>query len=122
MAASQTAKPLPWSSGSTPDSKTGASIFHRLSPISITLLTTATAFGLDLAVGTFASEATDALYIMAAAASAYGGGWRFGLLSVALGLVPNVALFNTPHYSLAIGAYGWEHVIVTSIIAAALAA
>ncbi|MGZ4988172.1 MAG: sensor histidine kinase [Limisphaerales bacterium] len=122
MAASQTAKPLPWSSSSVPGSRTDSSVFHRLSPISVTVLSIAAAFGLDLAVGTFATEATDALYIMAAAASAYAGGWRFGFLSVALGMLPNVGLFNSPHYSLAIGVYGWEHVLVTSIIAAVLAA
>ncbi len=122
MAASQTAKPLTWASGSTPGLKAGTSIIHRMSPISITILTAATALGLDLAIGTFASEATDAFYFMAAAAGAYVGGWRFGLFSVALGLLPNVVLFNTPHYSLAIGVYGWEHVVVTSVIAAVLAA
>ncbi|MDB6059103.1 MAG: multi-sensor signal transduction histidine kinase [Verrucomicrobiales bacterium] len=120
MAASHTAKPLAWFHGSK-HLVTNRRLALKLSPFYITVLATCIAFGLDLSLGTFASEATDAFYIIAAAASAYAGGWRFGVVSVGLGLLPNVALFNSPHYSLAIGAYGWEHIIVTSIIAVILA-
>jgi signal transduction histidine kinase len=121
MVVSQTARLLPWFSGSMTKFETTRSISQKLRPWFIVIVTTAFALAIDLAMGTFASEATDALYIMAAAAGAYAGGFRFGLLSIGFGLLPNIALHNSPHYSLAVGAYGWEHVSVTSVIAAALA-
>jgi signal transduction histidine kinase len=92
----------------------------KLVPYYVAIGTTALALVLDLSLGTYASEATDALYILAAAASAYVGGGAFGILSVFLGLLPNIGFFNSPHYSLAIGAYGWEHIIVTTVIAVVL--
>lgn len=120
MAASHTLKPLAWfHQPKRADDTRWAKL--RMSPFYVTAVVTTIAFALDLSLGAFASEATDALYIMAAAASAYAGGWRFGILSVALGLVANIGLFDSPHYSLAIGAYGWEHILVTSLIASGLA-
>jgi signal transduction histidine kinase len=120
MAVSQTAKTvssLPTLlSGSTKDR-----ISTKLSALYICVVTTLAALGIDLALGTFASEATDTLYILAAAASAYYGGWRFGLLSIAIGLAPNIWLHSSPHYSLAIGFYGWERIVMNTGIGALLA-
>jgi signal transduction histidine kinase len=84
-------------------------------------VTTAAALAIDYRLGTFATEATDAFYIMAAAASAFVGRWPYALLSIGLAVLPNAFLFNHPHYSLAIGVYGWEHVIVNAAISFALA-
>jgi signal transduction histidine kinase len=120
MAASQTAKV--WSSlprstvGNTKDQTAPA-----LTSFYICLVTTLVAFGVDLGLGTFASEATDALYIMAAASRAYAGGWRLGLLSLLLGLLPNIWLHNSPHYSLAVVYYGWERLVMNTGIGAVLA-
>ena len=120
MAVSQTAKPLSWLPGSmTRSTKDSAS--PKLSSLYVCVVTTLGAFGIDLALGTFASEATDTLYIMAAAASAYAGGWRYGLLSLAIGLMPNIWLHNSPHYSLAIVFFGWERIVMTTVIGAVLA-
>lgn len=121
MAAPQMHKPLAWLSNSMTGSRAKTAVSQKLRPLLVVLLTTGVAFAIDYGLGTFASEATDALYIVAAAASAYAGRWPYGLLSVLLGILPNVWLFNTPHYSLAIGAYGWEHILVTTVIACVLA-
>jgi signal transduction histidine kinase len=121
MAASTTLKSLSPFLSSRAGTKVNEAPVRNWLPVVVLVLTTSAAFGADIALGTFASEATDAFYIVAAAASAYAGGWRFGIVSVALGLAPNLWLFNTAHYSLAIGFYGWEHIIVTSMIAAILA-
>jgi signal transduction histidine kinase len=120
MAVSQTAKPMSWLPGSTPRS-TKIRVSQKLPLFYVCVVTTVAAFGIDLALGTFASEATDTLYIMAAAATAYFGGWRFGLLSLALGLVPNIWLHSTPHYSLAIVYYGWERIAMNVAIGSVLA-
>lgn len=121
MAVPQTHKPLAWLSGSLTGSRSNSAVLQKLRPLLVTILTTGVALGIDYGAGTFASEATDALYIMAASASAFAGRWPYGLLSVALGILPNLWLFNTPHYSLAIGVYGWEHIVITTVIACALA-
>lgn len=120
MAVSQTQKPVAWLSRAIAGSAQSG-LSRKLWPVFVTVLATGGALAVDYSLGTFATEATDALYILAASASAFAGRWRYGLLSVALGVAPNVFLFNVPHYSLAIGVYGWEHIIVTTLIAAALA-
>lgn len=120
MAVWQTAKPLSWLSGSKTRSAKD-SVFQKLWPLSICVLTTFVAFGCDLALGEFATEATDALYIMAAATGAYVGGWRYGMLSLGLSLLPNIWLFHFRYYSLSIGAYGWERIFVVTVIGGALA-
>jgi signal transduction histidine kinase len=120
MASLQTTKSLDWlMSMSNPSVE--RTVPKKLWAFAVAIVTTAVALAIDVLLGTFAAEATDALYIMASAASAYVGGWRFGFLSVALGLLPNVGLYNSSHYSLAIGAYGWEHILVSTGIAAVLA-
>jgi signal transduction histidine kinase len=120
MAISHSAKSLSWLSGSvTRLPKDSAP--PKLASFYVCVLTTLVAFGVDLSLGTFASEATDTLYIMAAAATAYFGGWRFGLLSLALGLVPNIWLHSTPHYALAVVYYGWERIAMNIAIGSVLA-
>lgn len=119
MAVPQTAKTLSWLLGSMTRS-TKDNVFQKLWPLSICVLTTMAAFGADLALGELVAEATGALYIMAAALSAYVGGWLYGLLSIILSLLPNFWLYNSPHYSIAIGAYSWERVFVIACIGSTL--
>jgi len=121
MAASQTAKTLAWLSGFVNIGTKDRHILQKLWPLCVLLVATGLALAIDIALGEFFNETAAALYILAAAATAYYAGWRFGIVSMVLGLVPNIWLSHTAYYSLAAGVYGTERLIINTIIGSTLA-
>ncbi|HET7626743.1 MAG TPA: HAMP domain-containing sensor histidine kinase [Verrucomicrobiae bacterium] len=76
---------------------------------------TCAAWTIDLLLQNSFNEISSGLFIVAAMISAWYGGLSSALVSVALTIGINIAFFNHPHLSLAVGLHGPERLIVFSL-------
>src|SRR5690242_12216642 len=70
--------------------------------VSATLL----AWAVDILLEERFSESSAGLYLAAALASTWLGGWRPGLLAIGFSIGLNLAFYDHPYLSLAVGVYG----------------
>ena len=78
----------------------------RIRNYGIAVLTTFMAWGVDILLEERFSESSGGLYVAAALASTWIGGWGPGLMAVGLTIGLNLAFFDHPYLSLAVGVHG----------------
>jgi signal transduction histidine kinase len=75
------------------------------------------AWGVDILLEERFSESSVGLYIAAALVSTWFGGWGPGCLAIGLTIGLNLAFYDHPFLSLAVGAHGFEKLIIFTIVA-----
>lgn len=83
----------------------------------VAVLTVALAWGVDVLLQEKFSESSAGLYLAAALVSTWRGGLGPGLLAIGLTIGLNLAFANHPNLSLAVGAYGFERLLLFTGIA-----
>jgi signal transduction histidine kinase len=89
----------------------------RTQTYGIAVLTTSLAWLVDILLRERFSESSGALYIAAALVSTWYGGFGPGLCAISLTIGINVAFFDHPDLSLAVGVHGFERLILFSMVA-----
>ncbi|HLX70123.1 MAG TPA: ATP-binding protein [Verrucomicrobiae bacterium] len=81
------------------------------------MATTSLAWLVDILLETRFNESSAGLYVAAALASTWFGGVGPGLTVITLTAAINLLFFNHPDYSLAVGVYGIERLILFTVVA-----
>jgi signal transduction histidine kinase len=89
----------------------------RVRRYGIAVLTTMLAWAVDILLEERFSESSGGLYVAAALLSTWLGGWGPGWLAIGLTIGLNLAFFDHPDLSLAVGAHGFERLILFTIVA-----
>jgi len=89
----------------------------RIRTYGLAIVTTGIAWGVDILLETRFNEGSGGLYLAAALVSTWFGGFGPGLLVIALTAAINLAFFNHPEFSLAVGIYGIERLILFTVVA-----
>ena len=89
----------------------------RVRNYGIAVLTTFLAWGVDILLEERFSESSAGLYVAAALISTWIGGWGPGGLAIGLTIGLNLAFFDHPELSLAVGAHGSERLILFTAVA-----
>ena len=89
----------------------------RIRNYGIAVFTTLLAWAVDILLQERFSESSGGLYVAAALASTWIGGWGPGLLAVGLTVGLNLAFFDHPYLSMAVGVHGFERLILFTVVA-----
>ena len=89
----------------------------RIRNYGIAVLATFLAWGVDILLEERFSESSAGLYVAAALAGTWIGGWGPGLTAVGLTVGLNLAFFEHPYLSLAVGVHGFERLILFTVVA-----
>lgn len=89
----------------------------RIRTYGTAVLTTSLAWLVDVLLQERFSESSIGLYVAAALVSTWFGGKGPGLLAIGLTIGLNLAFFDRPELSLAVGVHGFERLILFSVIA-----
>jgi signal transduction histidine kinase len=89
----------------------------RIRNYGIAVLTTMLAWGVDILLQERFSESSGGLYVAAALATTWIGGWGPGLLAIGTTIGLNIAFLNHPYLSLAVGVHGFERLILFTVVA-----
>jgi signal transduction histidine kinase len=89
----------------------------RIRKYGIAALATLFAWLVDILLEERFSESSGGLYVAAALLSTWIGGWGPGLLAVGLTVGLNLTFYDRPELSLAVGAHGFERLILFSVVA-----
>jgi K+-sensing histidine kinase KdpD len=81
------------------------------------MVATSFAWLMDILLEARFSESSGGLYVAAALVSTWFGGLGPGLTAIALTAAINLVFFNHPEYSLAVGIYGIERLILFTVVA-----
>lgn len=92
-------------------------MFSRIKFYGLAIVTTGIAWGVDILLESRFSESSGGLYVAAALVSTWFGGLGPGLFAIALTAAINLAFFDHPYFSLAIGVYGFERLILFTVVA-----
>lgn len=92
-------------------------MFSRIKSYSLAVVTTGVAWGIDILLETRFNEGSGGLYLAAALVSTWFGGLGPGLFVIALTAGINLAFFNHPEFSLAVGIYGLERLLLFTVVA-----
>jgi signal transduction histidine kinase len=75
------------------------------------------AWGVDILLEERFSESSVGLYLAAALVSTWFGGWSSGWLAIGLTIVLNLAFYDHPDLSLAVGVHGFERLTLFTVVA-----
>lgn len=89
----------------------------RIRAYGLAVVTTSLAWLVDILLATRFSESSGGLYVAAALVSTWFGGLGPGLTAIALTAAINLVFFDHPYYSLAVGVYGFERLILFTVVA-----
>ena len=92
-------------------------MFSRIRTYGLAIATTSIAWVVDIMLETRFSESSGGLYVAAALVSTWFGGLGPGLFAIALTAAINLAFFDHPYFSLAVGVYGIERLILFTVVA-----
>ena len=92
-------------------------MISRFKYYGLALVTTSIAWLVDILLETRFSESSGGLYVAAALVSTWFGGLGPGLFAIALTAAINLAFFDHPYFSLAVGVYGLERLILFTVVA-----
>lgn len=92
-------------------------MFSRIKFYGLAIVTTGIAWGADILLEARFSESSGGLYVAAALVSTWLGGLGPGLFAIGLTAAINLAFFNHPYFSLALGVYGLERLILFTVVA-----
>jgi signal transduction histidine kinase len=95
----------------------GRKMSSRLKAYGLAVLTTSFAWLVDILLETRFSESSGGLYVAAALVSTWFGGLGPGLTAIVLTAAINLVFFDHPEYSLAVGVYGIERLILFTAVA-----
>ena len=88
----------------------------RIRTYSIAFLTVLIAWAVDILLEEKFSESSGGLYVAAALVSTWYGGLGPGFLAIGLSAALNLVFYDHPYLSLATGVYGFERLIVFTIV------
>src|SRR5215469_10480207 len=88
----------------------------RIKAYGLAVATTGFAWLVDIMLRARFSQSTGTLYVAAALASTWFGGFGPGLTAVGLAAAINLLFFEHPEYSLAVGVYGLERLILFTVV------
>lgn len=89
----------------------------RIRAYGLAVMTTGFAWLVDILLETRFSESSGGLYVAAALVSTWFGGMGPGLTAIGLTAAINLVFFDHPEYSLAVGVYGIERLILFTVVA-----
>jgi len=89
----------------------------RIRNYAVAVLTVALAWGVDILLEERFSESSAGLYLAAALVSTWLGGLGPGLLAIGLTISLNLVFANHPYLSLAVGAHGYERLMLFTGVA-----
>lgn len=92
-------------------------MFSRIRPYIVAVSTTGLAWLVDILLEERFSESSGGLYVAAALISTWVGGLGPGMLVVGLTIAINLAFYNHPDLSLAVGVHGFERLVLFSAVA-----
>ncbi len=94
----------------------------RIRNYGIAVAATLLAWVVDILLEERFSESSGGLYVAAALLSTWIGGWGPGLLAVGLTVGLNLAFYDHPELSLAVGVHGFERLILFSAVSLVISA
>jgi signal transduction histidine kinase len=89
----------------------------RVRAYGLAVLATGVAWLADALLAEHFNETSGGLYVLAALVSAWFGGLGPGLLAIALTAAINLAFFNHPELSLAVGVHGFDRLVFVVVMA-----
>lgn len=89
----------------------------RIRAYGLAVVTTSLAWLVDILLESRFRESSGGLYVAAALVSTWFGGMGPGLTAVALTAAINLVFFDHPEYSLAVGVYGVERLVLFTVVA-----
>lgn len=89
----------------------------RVRNYGVAVLATVFAWLVDVLLQERFSESSGGLYVGAALAATWLGGWGPGWLAICLTIGLNLSFYNHPYLSLAVGAHGFERLILFTVVA-----
>ena len=92
-------------------------MFSRIKFYGLAIVTTGMAWGVDFLFETRFKESSGSLYVAAALVTTWFGGLGPGLFAIALAAAINLAFSSHPYFSLAVGVYGFERLVLFSAVA-----
>lgn len=89
----------------------------RIRTYGLAIVATSIAWSVDILLEDRFRESSGGLYVAAALVSTWFGGFGPGLFAIALAAAINLAFFNHPDFSLAVGVYGLERLMLFTGVA-----